>query len=90
MKQDSRLFKQIKLKFEKLFQRKKKDDGVSISKGGSFAEPKGDFGKAEDLAKATMDVIQEYEMEDQCIIQSFSYNVPCIHGEAEKRTGKDF
>jgi len=50
MKQDSRLFKQIRLKWEKLFQKKKKDDGVSISKGGAFAEPKGAFGKAENLA----------------------------------------
>ncbi|MBR2751244.1 MAG: hypothetical protein IKD90_08945 [Clostridiales bacterium] len=50
MKQDSRLFKQIKLKFEKLFQKKRKDDGVSISKGSSFSEPEGSFGKAEDLA----------------------------------------
>ena len=32
------------------------------------------YNKAEDLAKATMEVIQEYEMEDKCIIQSFSYN----------------
>ncbi|MBR3058972.1 MAG: hypothetical protein IKG93_13540 [Clostridiales bacterium] len=48
MKQESRLFKQIKLKWEKLFQ--KKDDGVSIKRAGSFSEPKGAFGKAEDLA----------------------------------------
>ena len=32
------------------------------------------YNKADELAKATMDVIQAYEMEDQCIIQSFSYN----------------
>ncbi|MBP5417303.1 MAG: SH3 domain-containing protein [Clostridiales bacterium] len=48
MKQDSRWFKQIKLKLSSAFRKKKKDDGI---KGKSpFNEPEGEYGKAEDLA----------------------------------------
>ena len=50
MKQESRIKKQLKLRLEKIFKRKRKDDGVASSKVGSFAEPSGQFGKAEDLA----------------------------------------
>lgn len=50
MKQESRIKKQLKLRLEKIFRRKKKDDGVASSRVGSFAEPSGQFGKAEDLA----------------------------------------
>ncbi|MBO4688894.1 MAG: hypothetical protein J5636_10325 [Clostridiales bacterium] len=48
MKQESRWIKQVKLKFSKLFRRKnKEEDGLGRS---PFAEPDGDYGKAEDLA----------------------------------------
>lgn len=48
MKQESRWFKQVKLKLSSAFKKKKKDDGV---KGKSlFIEPEGEYGKAEDLA----------------------------------------
>ena len=48
MKQESRWMKQVKLKFSKLFRRKnKEEDGLGRS---PFAEPDGDYGKAEDLA----------------------------------------
>jgi hypothetical protein len=48
MKQESRWFKQAKLKLSSAFKRKKKDDAV---KGRSpFIEPEGEYGKAEDLA----------------------------------------
>ncbi len=48
MKQESRFFKQVKLKLSSAFKRKKKDDGISGAK--IFLEPEGDYGKAEDLA----------------------------------------
>ena len=50
MKQESRIKKQLKLRLEKIFRREKKDDGVASSRVGTFAEPSGQFGKAEDLA----------------------------------------
>ena len=50
MKQESRLFKQIKLRVKNLFRRKSKDDGIHSERFGSFAEPGGEYGKAEDLA----------------------------------------
>lgn len=48
MKQESRWFKQLKLKMSSAFRRKKKDD--SVKSKSPFIEPEGEYGKAEDLA----------------------------------------
>lgn len=48
MKQESRWFKQVKLKVTSVFRKKPKDDGVAGN--APFIEPAGDYGKAEDLA----------------------------------------
>lgn len=50
MKQKSRFFKQMKLRVKQLFRRRPKDDGIHSNLFGSFAEPGGEYGKAEDLA----------------------------------------
>ncbi|MBQ4185313.1 MAG: SH3 domain-containing protein [Clostridiales bacterium] len=48
MKQESRWYKQLKLKMSSAFKRKKKDD--SVKSKSPFIEPEGEYGKAEDLA----------------------------------------